>query len=373
MASVKEPEKFRLRVQYLYDHPAEASQDDLEMADGRVIDRHTIVLMKPGGEILGRVWFFRDITARKQAEAQALRMARYDGLTGLPNRGVFVEALQREIAKRSEKGFGVIYLDLDHFKDVNDTLGHPVGDALLQAVATRLRSNTRQSDTVARFGGDEFAVVVAEVGEPADAALLASKLIEALGHPYSIQGNEIYSGASIGIDIYGPEAPDAETLLSHADVALYRAKAEGRGGYRFFTDAMDKEVRLQVSLGTELHEAIGSGQLFLLYQPQVNIATARMTGVEALVRWRHPVRGVLGPELFIPVAEKNGMIVSLGHWVLLTACRQAKARLDCGFAPIRTSVNLSALQFKSAITLETDIAAILAETGLPPHWGHHRH
>jgi diguanylate cyclase (GGDEF)-like protein len=368
-SSVKFPVEFEARVNYLYDHPGEDSHDEFETIDGRFIDRYTGTLTTQAKKQLGRVWFFRDVTERKQAAAQALRMARFDVLTGLANRSVFVEALNLQIARaqRGEKGFAVIYLDLDHFKDVNDTLGHPIGDALLVAVAERLESNTRASDTVARFGGDEFAVVVADVADPADVAILADKLIHALDDPYSIQGNEIYSSASIGIDLYGPDACDAETLLSHADVALYRAKSEGRSGYRFFTDAMDVEVRMQVSLGTELHEALNSGKLFLLYQPQVAVESGRITGVEALVRWRHPRRGILGPDIFIPVAEKIGMIVKVGHWVLLTACKQAKVWLDAGLMPVRTAVNLSALQFKSPIALENDIGAILAETALPPH------
>jgi len=367
-SSVKDSQQFKARIEYLYAHRGEDSREEYETTDGRFIDRYTVTLTALGEEYLGRVWFFRDVTRDKQEAAQALRMARFDGLTGLANRSVFVEALERAVvaAKRGVKGFAVIYLDLDHFKDVNDTLGHPVGDALLKDVADRLRLNARESDTVARFGGDEFAVVVTGIGEPADAAIVADKLIDALCKPYSIQGNEIYSGASIGIDIYGPESADAETLLSHADVALYRAKSEGRGGYRFFTDEMDQTVRTRVALGTELHAALDGGQLFLLYQPQVAVASGRITGVEALLRWRHPRRGILTPELFIPVAERIGIMVKLGHWVLLQACRQAKTWFDAGGEPIRTSVNLSALQFQSPLALETDIAAILAETGLPP-------
>ena len=367
-STLRDPERFSTRVRYLYDHPGEDSHDEYVTTDGRVIDRYTRTLTTPGGKYLGRVWFFRDITESKQIAARALRLAHFDVLTGLANRSVFVEALQQAIKKisRGEKGFAVIYLDLDHFKDVNDTLGHAVGDALLQAVADRLQANTRESDTVARFGGDEFAVIVGNVAEPADAAILADKLINVLGELYSIQGNQIYSGASIGIDLYGPEAHDAETLLSHADVALYRAKSEGRGRYRFFTDAMDAEVRMTVALGAELHEALSSDQLFLLYQPQGAIDSGRVTGVEALVRWRHPVRGILGPEIFVPVAENTGLIGRLGNWVLLTACLQAKQWLDSGVAPGRIAVNLSGIQFKSPIALEANIVDILAKTGLPP-------
>jgi len=190
-------------------------------------------------------------------------------------------------------------------------------------------------------------------------------LIKSMSEPFSIQGNDIRSGASIGISVFGPEEPDAETLLSHADVALYRAKSEGRGSFRFFTDAMDEEVRTRVTLSTELREAIAAGQLFLLYQPQVDIGTGEIVGVEALARWRHPERGVVGPDVFIPVAEKSGLILALGHWVLLESCRQAKAWMDAGIAPARIAVNLSAMQFKRPIELEMDIAASLAETGLP--------
>ncbi len=324
------------------------------------------------GAHIGGLWqamaIIRDVTERKRSEQLIIRMARFDLLTGLANRGVFVEALDHAIAKakRGENGFAVIYLDLDHFKDVNDTLGHPIGDALLKAMADRLVANSRDTDTVARFGGDEFALVAADISEPADAAILADKLIKAIGFPFSIQGNEIHTGASVGIDIYGPEAPDAETLLSHADVALYRAKSEGRGTYRFFTEAMDSEVRTRVTLGAELREAIASEQLFLVYQPQVSIDSGLILGLEALVRWHHPTRGILRPDTFIPIAEKTGTIVKLGQWVMLAACRQAMAWLDAGSVPVRISVNVSALQFKTPLGLETEVAAILKETGLPP-------
>ncbi len=367
--AVKGREYFVERVEYLYDHPDENGDDELDLIDGRTIDRRTAALRTPAETYLGRVWYFRDISDRKRAEALAIRMAHDDVLTGLANRSVFVEALARSIAAANggKKGFAVIYLDLDHFKDVNDTLGHPAGDELLRNVADRLRANVRAGDTVARFGGDEFAVVVTDVGEPADAALVADKLIKALAQPFSVHGNDIRSGASIGIDLYGPGAAEAETLLSHADVALYRAKAEGRGGYRFFTDAMDRDVRTRVTLGAELRTAVAEGQLFLVYQPQVEIETGRITGLEALVRWNHPERGVVFPDSFIPVAESSGIIVPLGRWVLSAACRQGKGWLDASLAPVRIAVNVSGAQFKMPLELEATIAAILQETGLPPH------
>ena len=205
-------------------------------------------------------------------------MARRDGLTGLANRAVFVEAVDREVARMRRDGgsFAVLYLDLDHFKDVNDTLGHPVGDLLLQAVAERMKTCIREVDTVARFGGDEFAVLETNVLDPADAAALAEKLIDVIGKPYSLAGNELRIGTSIGIDVFGPESTDAETLLSHGDVALYRAKAEGRHTYRFFTEVMNQEVRKRVQVQNELREAIETNQLFLVYQPQVELKTGRI-------------------------------------------------------------------------------------------------
>jgi diguanylate cyclase (GGDEF)-like protein/PAS domain S-box-containing protein len=326
----------------------------------------------------------RDITERKLAHEQIVHMARYDALTGLANRGVFVEALDQAIAwaRRSSRGFAVLYLDLDHFKDVNDTLGHPVGDLLLQAVAGRLRASVRRVDTVARFGGDEFAVIITDIEEPTDAAVgieriqaaisepialqgipavasgAVEKILSAFNDPYVIQGNQIQSGTTVGIAVYASE-PDAETLLAHADVALYRAKSERRGTYRFFSDAMDAEVRERVAMKTELREAIASNQFFLMYQPQVDIETGRIVGLEALVRWNHPTRGLLEPGWFIPAAEQSGLIVPLGHWVLAEACRQTKEWLDAGVAPSLIAVNMSGLQFRAPRELERDIVAVI--------------
>ena len=222
------------------------------------------------------VGILRDISERKLAEEKMIHMARRDSLTGLANRLVFVERLDQEIVRAARQGarsFAVLYLDLDHFKDVNDTLGHPVGDLLLAAVAARLRASIRETDPAARFGGDEFAVVVTDIRDPLEVAAVADKIVKALSEPFTIQGNEIRCGMSVGIAVYGLDSTDAETLLSHADVALYRAKSERRGTYRFFTDAMDTEVRARVTMGTELREAIDSKQLFLVYQPQVDVDT----------------------------------------------------------------------------------------------------
>ena len=308
----------------------------------------------------------REISRRKEAEGQLMRMAQFDLLTGLANRGVFVTEVARalERARRGERSSAVLYLDLDHFKDVNDTLGHPIGDRLLQLVAERLQANVRAIDTLARFGGDEFALLMADIGDPTDAGVLADKLLQIMVKPFLLDGNQIQSGVSIGIATCQLDTPDAEALLAHADVALYRAKSEGRHTYRFFTDAMDAEVHKRVTLTSELLAGIAAGQLFLAYQPQVDMETGLLVGLEALVRWNHPTRGMLLPAEFLPAAERSGLIVMLGNWVLRSVCRQAQQWLETGVALPPVAVNVSALQFKAPRELENEIEAVLAETGL---------
>ena len=364
---IRDPKAFLARITHLYAHPHETGQDEVEMVDGRCFDRRTGALRTSDGEYLGRVWFFRDITERKQFEARILHAARSDPLTGLANRAVFMEATEHAIAqaKRGGPSFATLYLDLDHFKDVNDTLGHPVGDELLRAVAERLRSSVRSTDVVARFGGDEFAVMLADIDDAEEAAHMADKLIDVLRAPVMVHGNDIRSGASIGISLFGPDRPDAETQLARADLALYRTKSEGRSGYRFFTSAMDTEVRARASMESELREAMAaSDQLFLMYQPQVELGSGRIVGVEALLRWRHPTRGVLLPSLFVPLAERSGLVASLGQWALKQACVQARAWADAAIAPHVVALNVSAVELKRVPELEQRIAGLLAEPGL---------
>jgi diguanylate cyclase (GGDEF)-like protein/PAS domain S-box-containing protein len=364
---LKSPTAFLARLEELYARPHQSSHEEIELEDGRVFERHSGPLPITD-DTSGRIFFFRDITARKAVEGRITRLARQDALTGLPNRSIFVESVQLAIARsrRSGKAFALFYLDLDHFKDVNDTLGHPAGDLLLQQVAERLRSGVREPDLVARFGGDEFAVIATDLSDPTEAAAIAERLGSTLREPFPILGNDLRIGASIGVALHGADVESAEMLLSQADLALYRAKSDGRGTYRFFAEGMDDEVRTRVALVSDLRQALDTDQLFLAYQPQVEIATGRIVGLEALARWRHPKRGFVGPDVFIPAAEKSGLIVPLGRWVIRTACRQAKLWLDAGIGPAFVAVNVSGAQFRTALELETTLAAILAETGLPP-------
>lgn len=310
-----------------------------------------------------------DVTERKDAERRLTTLARTDALSGLGNRIAFVEALRPAIARAMGDGTGlaVFYLDLDHFHDINDTLGHQLGDDLLQAVARRLRTTVREVDMVARFSGDEFAVIGSDIAEPADAALRAERLLEALRQPFSIEGHTLHCTTSIGIALLDASAPTAEAMLSHADIALYRAKSEDGDTFRFFAAEMDEKVRTRVTLAAELRVAIAQGQLFLLYQPQVDTRTRGLIGVEALVRWNHPGRGLMQPDAFIPVAEQSGLIVGLGDWVLREACRQIRAWLDDGLDPCLVAVNVSGKQLKAPNDLERDVAAALADERLTPN------
>ena len=319
------------------------------------------------GVIGGSIVRQRHWIEREHAEQALERLSHHDALTGLANRVLLGDALEHAVARahRGEKAFAILYLDLDHFKDINDTLGHHAGDLLLQAVGERLGYATRETDMVSRFGGDEFAVLVTDVRDPTDVGMLASKIIDLISDPFCIEGDEIHVSVSVGIAVYEPGAQDAEAYLMHAELALYRAKADGRGTYRFFTDAMDVEVRARVALNDELRRAIVGEQFFLVYQPQVDIDGGRIVGVEALVRWRHPKHGVVFPDQFIPTAEKGGLIVPLGRWILREACRQAKAWLDAGIAVPLMAVNMSPIQFKAPVDLERDIVTALDQTRLP--------
>jgi diguanylate cyclase (GGDEF)-like protein len=309
-----------------------------------------------------------DITERKAAEAEILHLARTDPLTGLANRATFFERLQQAFAasRRGAASFALLSLDIDRFKDVNDTLGHPAGDQLLTAVAERLEASVRESDIVARLGGDEFAILQYGLDDTADAGALAIKIRSALALPMTLSGNELHLTASIGISIYAEEIAAPEDMLSQADVALYRAKEEGRDQYRFHTEELDQYVREQVSLTRELETAISREEFELHYRPHVEVGTGKIVGMEALVRWRHPTRGLLMPSAFLNMAERSGAIVSIGRWVLDRACRQMSLWRRAGIAPATLAVNIAYAQIKAGNEFVQFVTQTLEKWGLGP-------
>jgi diguanylate cyclase (GGDEF)-like protein/PAS domain S-box-containing protein len=311
----------------------------------------------------GWVATYEDITERKRAESQIAYMAHHDALTDLANRVLFREHIERTLAQAKRRGdtIAMICLDLDHFKTVNDTLGHQAGDAVLKAVAERLRSCVRQGDVVARLGGDEFAVLQVSPNQPRDAAALAARLVQTIGAPYHIDGQEVVIGTSVGVALSDEECFLPDQLLKRADLALYCAKADGRGTCRFFEAEMDAQLHARRALELDLRKALANGEFELFYQPQVSIATREVTGYEALLRWPHPERGLVPPSEFIPVAEDTGLIGQLGNWVIEQACREAAA-WPTGLS---VAVNLSPVQFRNRALVDIVVRA-LQSSGLPP-------
>jgi diguanylate cyclase (GGDEF)-like protein/PAS domain S-box-containing protein len=309
-----------------------------------------------------------DITARKEAEDKLALLARTDSLTSLANRTTFNERLQQafDATKRGAAPFAVLMLDLDHFKTVNDTLGHPAGDQLLQQVAERLKSCTRSEDVIARLGGDEFAILQMEMEEPANASVLAEKVRTALRDSYLIDGTDVQLTVSIGISPYLPHTAGPDTIMAQADTALYRAKEEGRDRYRFHAKGLDEEIHQRMTLAEDLRRAIERDEFFLEYQPQVDLRTGAIIGMEALIRWKHPTRGVLYPADFIATAEKTGVIIPMARWVLDHACEQMRRWEDAGIAPATVAVNVSLRELRTGNDLVSDISSILAKYRLAP-------
>lgn len=312
------------------------------------------------------IWILADITERKQAEERMRHIAQHDALTGLPNRLSLLMRLAQLLpdARRHQWTLAVMFLDLDRFKIINDTLGHQVGDELLREVACRLSSVVRETDFVARLGGDEFVVILPDITTPSDAAIVANKIIAALSTPIEAEGHELHTSPSIGISLFPDDGPDGDTILKNADTAMYHAKAAGRNNYQFFAEEMNRVTADRLNIERKLRHAIARNELALCFQPQFRADGSQPTGVEALVRWHHPTDGMISPNRFIPVAEETGIIVEIGEWVLVNACREMKRWLDAGLPPIRVAVNVSARQLRRRDFCET-VAGALAESGLP--------
>ncbi|MEO8662304.1 MAG: EAL domain-containing protein [Bryobacteraceae bacterium] len=319
------------------------------------------------GQPEGAVIIFRDVTIMRAMILQIAHAAQHDFLTDLPNRMLLVERINQVIfsARRHSRRVGLLFVDLDGFKNINDTLGHSAGDRLLQSISSRLVEGVRGSDTVSRQGGDEFIVLLSELAHDEDAALTARRLLRAIAQQHRIEEHEVYITASIGISVYPDDGLDAETLITNADAAMYDAKKEGPQGFQFFRPAMNLRVMERQSIEEDLTHAAERHELSLHYQPRVNLKSGEITGAEALLRWTHPTRGQVSPAEFIPVAEKCGLILPIGRWVLHEACRQIRAWADAGLFLSTISVNISPVEFRHESFLE-GVRSILSETGLHP-------
>lgn len=292
-------------------------------------------------------------------------MAYYDCLTNIPNRTLFKNRVKEKISLCEQLGscFGIIFIDLDDFKSVNDTVGHDGGDYLLRQIARSLKQQIRKTDTVARFGGDEFMMMISDIGHHGDLSKIAESIMALFAQPFNISGQEFSITASAGIAIFPVHGQDSQTLIKNADTAMYEAKSKGKNGYAFCTTNMKNQVKKNVTISNDLRYGLEREQFFIHYQPQIDLNTKQIVGFEALLRWRHPAFGMISPEVFIPIAEKNGTINTIGSWALKTACSQTKKWQDMGLTNLRMGVNLSAIQFTNG-GIADEVESILKETGL---------
>ena len=331
----------------------------------RWLETHAVPMRDDNGKVDMFLGITRDITQRKESERHIQYLANFDSLTGLPNRAKLNEQLTYliNLAKRRQNSFSLMFIDVDNFKDINDTLGHDIGDMLLVELSKRLKSILREEDTLARLGGDEFILLLPEC-DAAGAQKIAQKLLYTIQSPFSIEQYELNITFSIGIALYPTDGLDKETLSKNADAAMYRAKVMGRNGYSFFTEEMQTVSTRKLQLLNALYHALSRNEFYIVYQPQISLNTEHIVGVEALLRWKNPVFGTISPEEFIPIAENSGLILAIGEWVLKSATEQLKSWIDRGMSPIIMSVNLSAVQFRHS-TLPNLITQILQSTKLP--------
>jgi diguanylate cyclase (GGDEF)-like protein/PAS domain S-box-containing protein len=351
-----------------------------EGAKRRILQVACVPHLGPQREVLGFYVLANDVTQLKRAQedlryaaiqlqhdARRLEfLAHHDTLTGLPNRAMFAERAREAVAhaRRHQKNCAFLFLDLDNFKTVNDTLGHDVGDALLKIISSRLRASVRGDDFIARIGGDEFCVLLQDIADAREAAAVAQKLLHELGKSYRIGEHSVQSGASIGIACVPQDGDDVATLLRLADLAMYRAKELGRNGYQFFSAMLNEDAAAAAALVDELRQGMQRGELFLVYQPRIDIATRQVVGAEALLRWRHPKYGVLAPESFLPLADDTGLLVPIGGWALREACIQGKRWIDEGISPLSMVVNVTSRQLRDG-RLAEQVQAALDASGLP--------
>ncbi|TVM00998.1 MAG: hypothetical protein CV087_11995 [Candidatus Brocadia sp. WS118] len=354
---------------YVKREVVQAEDIPVKRKDGSVFyaDVNTSLITFAGKTYL--MGILRDVTERRQTEEKIRHLAFHDALTNLPNRMLFTDRLNLALAHahRTKEMFAVLFMDLDRFKIVNDTLGHTVGDQLLRGVADRLKNCMREDDTIARLGGDEFSLLLPGITREEDVNTIAYKIIEILKKPWTINGHELYVTASLGIVLYPNDGKDAETLLKNADSAMYHAKEQGKNNYQFYTSTMHAESLKKMIMERDIRRALDRSEFVVHYQPFMNITTGQITGMEALVRWQHPQRGLLLPEEFLPMAEDIRLIISIDEWVLRTVCTQNKTWRDAGFLPGCIAVNLSAHTFHQR-NISVIVTTILKETGLSPQF-----
>jgi diguanylate cyclase (GGDEF)-like protein/PAS domain S-box-containing protein len=374
------------RIRAHVEHVLRGDPVEFEVATGEGERRRTLQVscvphLGAGGAALGFYMLANDVSALKRAQedlrfaaiqlqhdARRLEfLAHHDTLTGLPNRAMFADRAREAVshARRHGKTAALLFLDLDNFKEVNDGLGHDVGDGLLKVIASRLRASVRGEDFIARIGGDEFCVLLQSIAEPREAAAVAQKLLHELGKTYRIGTHHVESGASIGIACVPQDGEDVATLLRLADAAMYRAKDLGRGRYQFFSVLLNEDAAAAAALTEELRAGMAREELFLVYQPRIDIGTRQVVGAEALLRWRHPRYGVLSPEAFLPLADDSGLLVPVGAWALREACRQGRRWIDAGIKPLSVAINVTSRQLRHG-SLPEQVRAALKESGLPP-------